>query len=108
VTQLAVTFIEVPAVAVKQTLHHFRKRLGPHFHKKMKMIGHQNVGVKPERISFLYLPKKSLELTVVTYAFKDRLPLVPSADDVIHTPREMDARPPAHACLLASAQTKSK
>jgi len=73
----------------------------------MKVIGHQNIRVEPEGISFLCFRKKILELVVVTAVLKDRLSLVASADDMVNRSGEMDARPSAHEYLLASERRKA-
>jgi hypothetical protein len=86
---LAVALIVVAGVTVQQALHRLGQRRTADFEQKMKMIGHQDVGVQCERMALDHVAEQDLEAAMVLIVFVNALPLIAPADDVVERAGKM-------------------
>lgn len=63
---LAVTLVMVTSVTVQQALHGLGQWSAGDFEQQMKMVRHQDIGVKSDRVALAYLIEQGLESTVVS------------------------------------------
>jgi hypothetical protein len=68
--------------------------------KEVKMILHQCVGIEVEKISVLVVREIGKERLEVFFVKKDPLPSIPSGNDMIQCPWEMDPRLTGHGKLF--------
>jgi hypothetical protein len=90
-----------PPRSVKKRLHHPAQRNFLDLDEKMERVLEQRVRIKTERKSVFALRKIDQEPLQVFFIQKDTLSPVPSCDDRVQGPWEMDPRFPSHGIPIS-------
>ena len=96
---LAVTLVMVTSVTIQQALHGLDQWSAGDFEQHIKLVKHQDIAVKSDRVALAYLIQQGLESTVVLIVLIDLLPLVTSADDMVKRTGKVDSGLRAMAML---------
>jgi len=98
---LAIALIVVAGITVQKALHRFGQRRAANFEQKMKVIGHQHIGVKRQPMALDHFGEQSLESAVVLIVVIYTLPLIAPADDVVEGTGEVYSGSSRHHRFLA-------
>ena len=98
---LAIAPIVIAGVAIQKALHRLGQWRAADFEQKMKVIGHQNVGVQRQRMVLDHFAEQRLESTMVLIVFINALPLITPADDVKEGTGKVYSRSSRHQSHLA-------
>jgi hypothetical protein len=96
---LPVSPIEIARVAKQKRLHEPTQRHLFNLNKKVKMILHQSVSIKAERVSALIVHKIGKKLLPVFLIKEYTLSSISSGDDMIQSSWKMDSRLTSHRKL---------